>query len=137
MSAKQTRRDPAATDRLLFERHGIDLVEVQRFFREGGPEGWRRLASCHDTDPAIFYPEPKESPKDAQRTCSTCPVKRTCLLESLRTQERYGVWGGLTERERRKIQRALGRRGIFATKPVSDSLDSFINSLRLTIPEAS
>ena len=135
-SIKRTKRDPGSTDRILFDRHDINLTEVEEFFKMGGPEGWRRRGVCNGMDPATFYPESGESPKDAQRVCSTCPLKKTCLLESLRTQEHYGVWGGLTERERRKLQRALGRKGIFAPAPASNSLDSFVNSLRVIFSES-
>lgn len=63
-------------------------------------------ARCAETDPEAFFPEKGETPRDAKRVCNDnggCPVKDQCLEYALEHGERYGVWGGLSERERRKV----------------------------------
>lgn len=66
---------------------------------------WQELGSCKDADPDLFFPE-RGSPGDsAKRVCVTCPVRIECLEYALANGERYGVWGGLTERERTRLRR--------------------------------
>jgi len=67
------------------------------------PEHWQDFASCRGVDPEAFF---DKSPIYAKSVCKDCPVKSECLADALRTNERYGVWGGLTWNERRKILRA-------------------------------
>lgn len=62
-------------------------------------------ALCQETDPEIFYPEQGESPELAQRVCRSCPVRDECLEFALEHDERFGVWGGLSARQRHKLQR--------------------------------
>ncbi len=56
-------------------------------------------------DPEIFFPEKGGSSREAKRICSECPVRIECLNYALRRDERYGVWGGMSERERRRLKR--------------------------------
>lgn len=63
---------------------------------------WRQRAACRGVDPEIFYPVSDEDAEEAKAICATCPVREACLEYSLRAREREGVWGGLTERERRR-----------------------------------
>lgn len=67
---------------------------------------WRRDAACQYVAPDVFFPEKGGSSRMAKRICAVCPVKQMCLEESLRRGERYGIWGGLSERERRKRRAA-------------------------------
>ena len=53
----------------------------------------------------IFFPEKGGSSREAKRICSECPVRIECLNYALRRDERYGVWGGMSERERRRLKR--------------------------------
>lgn len=64
-------------------------------------------ASCAQSDPDAWYPEKgrKDSVQIAKRVCKTCPIRERCLEIALETDERYGVWGGLSERERRKLKK--------------------------------
>jgi WhiB family transcriptional regulator, redox-sensing transcriptional regulator len=69
------------------------------------PGDWRVRALCAQVDPDIFFPEKGESPAAAKRVCASCEVRAECLQDALDRNERFGVWGGLSERERRILAR--------------------------------
>ena len=69
------------------------------------PDWWGR-AVCAQTDPEAFFPEKGGSTREAKRICSGCEVRAECLDYALAADERFGVWGGLSERERRRLRRA-------------------------------
>ena len=66
---------------------------------------WRQRAACRGVDPDIFYPVSDDDSGEAKALCASCSVRQACLEYSLAAREREGVWGGLTERERRRIVR--------------------------------
>jgi WhiB family redox-sensing transcriptional regulator len=66
---------------------------------------WQADAVCAQTDPEAFFPEKGGSTRDAKRICSGCDVKQQCLEYALANDERFGIWGGLSERERRKLKK--------------------------------
>lgn len=66
---------------------------------------WQADALCAQTDPEAFFPEKGGSTRDAKKICTTCEVKAECLEYALQNDERFGIWGGLSERERRKLRR--------------------------------
>lgn len=66
---------------------------------------WLARARCRDTDPAIFFPGDGIGVQAAQRICAQCPVKISCLEYALADRIDHGVWGGTSERERRRILR--------------------------------
>ena len=68
-------------------------------------EGWQERALCAQTDPEAFFPEKGGSTREAKRICSGCEVKPECLDYALVHDERFGIWGGLSERERRRLRR--------------------------------
>jgi WhiB family redox-sensing transcriptional regulator len=70
---------------------------------------WRSRAACRGVDPDIFYPVSDEDAEDAKAICGQCPVQERCLEWALTNREREGVWGGATERERRRIIRRRRR----------------------------
>jgi WhiB family transcriptional regulator, redox-sensing transcriptional regulator len=70
---------------------------------------WRQRAACRGVDPDIFYPMSDEDAEDAKAICAQCPVKTACLEWALSSREKEGVWGGATERERRRIIRRRRR----------------------------
>ena len=80
----------------------------------GNAPEWQERALCSQTDPEAFFPEKGGSTREAKRICSRCEVRADCLEYALRHGEKFGIWGGMSERERRRIrrQRALARRGI-------------------------
>ena len=66
---------------------------------------WQERALCAQTDPEAFFPEKGGSTRDAKRICTGCNVKAQCLEYALANDERFGIWGGLSERERRKLKK--------------------------------
>ena len=72
---------------------------------ETDPLSWQADALCAQTDPEAFFPEKGGSTRDAKRICSGCEVKAQCLEYALANDERFGIWGGLSERERRKLKK--------------------------------
>lgn len=71
---------------------------------------WQDSALCAQTDPEIFFPEKGGSTKDAKAVCGRCPVVAECLDYALANDERFGIWGGTVEHERRQMkQRTDGR----------------------------
>jgi WhiB family redox-sensing transcriptional regulator len=69
-------------------------------------ESWKELALCAQTDPEAFFPDNGSSVRDAKRICLSCGVQDRCLDYALTNEESYGVWGGLSERERHILSRA-------------------------------
>ena len=65
---------------------------------------WRERAACRGTDLDLFYPERGESADPARLVCAACPVCQPCLEYALSNRITHGIWGGLTERERRPLQ---------------------------------
>jgi WhiB family redox-sensing transcriptional regulator len=70
---------------------------------------WRQNAACRGLDPEIFYPATDEEADVAKAVCGQCHVRETCLEHALGSRERDGVWGGATEKERRRIIRQRRR----------------------------
>lgn len=70
---------------------------------------WRDQAACRGIDPEVFYPASEEEAEIAKEICQQCNVVDLCLSYALSQREREGVWGGCTERERRRIVRQRRR----------------------------
>jgi WhiB family redox-sensing transcriptional regulator len=66
---------------------------------------WQKKARCLEVDPEIFFPERGGSSKAARAVCSLCEVRIQCLRYALVNREQFGIWGGTSERERRKLKR--------------------------------
>ncbi|MCU1645260.1 MAG: Sporulation regulatory protein WhiB [Nocardia sp.] len=77
---------------------------------ELGPQRWREQALCAQTDPDAFFPEVGGSGRTGKRICEGCDVRKQCLDYALAHDQRFGIWGGMTEAERRRYsqQRRLG-----------------------------
>ena len=69
---------------------------------------WQEQALCAQTDPEAFFPEKGGSTREAKRICQACAVRDECLEYALLNDERFGIWGGLSERERRRLKREIG-----------------------------
>lgn len=69
------------------------------------PLPWAADAKCLNADPDVFFPEKGGSTREAKRICAECPVRLECLEYALEQDERFGIWGGMSERERRKLKR--------------------------------
>jgi WhiB family transcriptional regulator, redox-sensing transcriptional regulator len=75
-------------------------------------DNWRGRAACRHTDPELFFPEGSAGPALramdlARRVCAACPVQAPCLNWAVDHRAAFGVWGGLTEGERRDLRHAL------------------------------
>jgi len=70
---------------------------------------WLERGACRGLDPGIFYPDEDDEAFEAKSICGACNVKVTCLEYALSFREKDGVWGGATERERRRIIRQRRR----------------------------
>jgi WhiB family redox-sensing transcriptional regulator len=64
---------------------------------------WVELALCPQVDGDLFFPEKGGSVREAQKVCADCPVRAECLQYALDNGERFGVWGGMSDRERRAL----------------------------------
>lgn len=84
----------------------------EELFTKNAP--WMDKALCAQTDPEAFYPEKGGSTREAKRVCATCLVATECLDWALTNDESFGIWGGLSERERRKLKST-----ITGTKPAN------------------
>ncbi|MDX2343393.1 MAG: WhiB family transcriptional regulator [Acidimicrobiia bacterium] len=66
---------------------------------------WAAFAVCKDRDPDAFFPVTPEGEREAIRICQGCPVQADCLEFAIEARIRFGVWGGLTEKQRQRVQR--------------------------------
>ena len=82
-----------------------ELVLVDVLGEAGAEPDWQERALCAQTDPEAFFPEKGGSTREAKRVCLTCEVRNDCLEYALGNDERFGIWGGMSERERRKLKR--------------------------------
>jgi WhiB family redox-sensing transcriptional regulator len=85
-----------------------DVFEVLDALDEVDHPDWQDRALCAETDPEAFFPEKGGSTREAKRICTGCEVRAECLEYALEHDERFGIWGGLSERERRKLKRRAG-----------------------------
>ena len=80
-------------------------------------QGWQSRANCMGVDPDLFFPERGASTREAKEVCRGCVVREDCLEYALANGEKFGIWGGLSERERRRLRRAraMSRRAATAS----------------------
>lgn len=69
---------------------------------------WREFGLCAQTDPEAFFPDKGGSTREAKQMCQRCDVRVDCLDYALANDERFGIWGGTSERERRVLRRERG-----------------------------
>jgi WhiB family transcriptional regulator, redox-sensing transcriptional regulator len=99
-----------------FEGMPVQVHEFMELVRGLSPDGegrrWQEQANCLGVDPDLFFPERGASTREAKGVCRGCEVRTECLEYALDHGEKFGIWGGLSERERRRVrrQRALERR---------------------------
>ncbi|GAA2086727.1 hypothetical protein GCM10009823_00610 [Brevibacterium salitolerans] len=70
-----------------------------------GDLAWQDQALCAQTDPEAFFPEKGGSTREAKKVCASCEVRSECLEYALSNDERFGIWGGMSERERRRLKK--------------------------------
>lgn len=83
----------------------IGLPGIHSDYYDDGELGWQSDALCAQTDPEAFFPEKGGSTRDAKKVCAACNVRSQCLEYALANDERFGIWGGLSERERRRLRK--------------------------------
>ena len=88
------------------ELYLITNVELTDTVEDEGGLTWQERALCAQTDPEAFFPEKGGSTRDAKKVCVGCDVRSECLEYALAHDERFGIWGGLSERERRKLKKS-------------------------------
>ena len=66
---------------------------------------WHDRANCKGANADLFFPERGASTRTAKSICRECPVRAECLEFALSSGEKFGIWGGLSERERRRVRR--------------------------------
>ena len=86
-------------------RLGVPGVRQHVVEEDENPLAWQTDSLCAQTDPEAFFPEKGGSTRDAKKICSSCEVRAKCLEYALENDERFGIWGGLSERERRKLRK--------------------------------
>jgi len=101
MTARQLRRVQP-----VMGRYGFRLLDPLE-----PPEAlaWQEFALCPEVDAEIFFPQKGQPSKPAKQVCAVCPVRSECLEFALDNDERYGVFGGKSERERRAIKRSRAK----------------------------
>lgn len=67
------------------------------------PDVWQERAACFGVDPDIFFPASEDDADQALAYCASCTTRDMCLAWALKNRERYGVWGGMTEQQRRRL----------------------------------
>jgi WhiB family redox-sensing transcriptional regulator len=92
------------SDRAVSDPFGVDVYATDPWGQEAERD-WQERALCAQTDPEAFFPEKGGSTREAKKICTGCEVRAECLEYALAHDERFGIWGGLSERERRKLRK--------------------------------
>ena len=80
-------------------------MDIQALTTES-PRAWQARANCMGVDPELFFPERGSSTREAKEVCRGCVVRMECLEFAIANSEKFGIWGGMSERERRRVRRA-------------------------------
>jgi len=80
-------------------------VDIQALINQS-PRAWQARANCMGVDPELFFPERGSSTREAKEVCRGCVVRVECLEFAIANSEKFGIWGGMSERERRRVRRA-------------------------------
>ncbi len=107
--------EQAATRRQRMEADDLTRPEPLRGTEGPGPEvvgDWRDDARCAGTGPELFFSERGDNAglELARKVCMDCPVRLDCLEYALEAGERWGMWGGLSERQRKRVRALRDRR---------------------------
>ena len=99
------------------------MLELER------PE-WMADAACIGKPQAWFFPSRGEESSRAKETCAGCPVLDTCREYALGKGERHGIWGGMSERERRRVRATRAVRGTIPDRTRSAEILAYVENLR-------
>ena len=92
-----------------------EMIVAHVHSTQSGDKRWQEQANCLGVDPDLFFPERGASTLEAKSVCSNCEVRADCLEYALVNGEKFGIWGGMSERERRRLRR---QRAQAARRPV-------------------
>ncbi|MGH9303673.1 MAG: WhiB family transcriptional regulator [Acidimicrobiales bacterium] len=81
-------------------------MNLQSLIFESPDRTWQARANCMGVDPELFFPERGASTREAKEVCRGCVVRQECLEYAIANGEKFGIWGGMSERERRRVRRA-------------------------------
>jgi len=98
--------DMLVAETILEGRAAEDVTILALADQEDEDGGWQERALCAQTDPEAFFPEKGGSTREAKKVCLGCDVRGECLEYALANDERFGIWGGLSERERRRLKKS-------------------------------
>jgi hypothetical protein len=87
-------------------KQASEQSEQARPIRPEPGYSWQTEASCRGVDSELFFPATEDESVPAKAICETCPVRLACLAFALERNERFGIWGGLTEKERARLSPA-------------------------------
>ncbi|WP_082716709.1 WhiB family transcriptional regulator [Microterricola viridarii] len=96
---------PGVPEDWFIDPVNLGVPGVRTHSDDGNPLAWQTDSLCAQTDPEAFFPEKGGSTRDAKKICGACEVRTECLEYALSNDERFGIWGGLSERERRKLRK--------------------------------
>jgi WhiB family redox-sensing transcriptional regulator len=93
----------------------IEGMRIRWFQGDPADREFMKRGACLGSNPGVFHPDEEERRftarvEEAKAICDMCPVKQECFEYAIKYKERQGVWGGTSERDRRKIFRAQSRR---------------------------
>ena len=97
------------------------------------PPEWMADGLCAQVDPELFFPEKGDQAREAKRLCAGCDVRAECLAHALAHREAHGVWGGCSERERRRMRRPVVRQAPGCRRP--DKREGVVRQLAATLTD--
>ena len=86
-------------------------MDIRALMSGSETSGWQARANCMGVDPDLFFPERGSSTREAKEVCRGCVVRVDCLEFAIANGEKFGIWGGMSERERRRVRRARVQQG--------------------------
>jgi len=84
----------------------LELSTIDKFISESAASKWMSMGACAGTDPEVFFPHDGIGVEVAKQICAGCNITEPCLEYALAHRIEHGVWGGCSERQRRRILRA-------------------------------
>lgn len=102
---------------LVQAEHSVEFLENFEHYTAAQRENlrlWRPLGACKGSDTGLFYSDLEEPTREAKAICRGCPVRAECLEYALVCRETEGVWGGMSEKERRRVEKRLRYRSTWS-----------------------
>ncbi len=81
------------------------LEHLKKALTNGYDLKWQNGASCTGANANLFFPQRGASTREAKSICRECSVRPECLEFAISTGEKFGIWGGMSERERRRVRK--------------------------------